>query len=200
VARTAAIVLIEPFEVPPVADDAFVAGWERARAFLAERGAARASVLHRALRADVTLRFVHTALVDSSAAWRDAVRHRAQPGADTPFPAHGGLYATDAEDGEPDGAGGVLLISPSEVPGGDEERFAAAWGAVQDLLAPRQGYLGSRLHRAIEPGGYSFVPVVRWSSPLMYARALQQPEIERAIAALPVPTQPALYLRHGGPA
>jgi hypothetical protein len=196
VARTPATVLIEAFEVPPDADAAFVAGWERARAFLAERDAARASALHRALRADVALRFVHTALVDSPAAWRDAV----QPGAGTPFPAHGGLYDVEAEDGEPDGAGGVLLIAPSEVPGGEEERFAAAWSAVRDLLAPRQGYLGSRLHRAIEPGRYPYVPVVRWSSPLMHARALQQPEIEQAIAALPSAANPALYLRHDGAA
>jgi len=193
VASTAAVVLIEAFEVPPDADDAFVAAWEHARASLAERDAAHTSALHRALRADVTLRFVHTALVASPAAWRDA-------GAELPFPAHAGLYEADSEDGEPDGAGGVLLICPSEVPVGEEERFTIAWSAARELLAPRQGYLGSRLHRAIESGRYRFVPVVRWSSPLMYARALQQPEIAQAIAALPFAGQAALYLRHDGAA
>lgn len=192
-AQPPASILIEAFEVPPDADDAFVAAWERARALPAERGAARASALHRALRADVTLRFVHTALVDSPAAGWDA-------GAELPFPGHAGRYDADDEDGEPDGAGGVLLICPYAVPAGEEERFAIAWGTVRALLAPRQGYLGSRLHRSTGPARYRSVPVVRWSSPLMYARALQDPEIAQAIAALPFPGQPALYLRHGGAA
>ena len=66
---------------------------------------------------------------------------------------------------------------------------------MRELLAPRQGYLGSRLHRGAA-GGFRFVAVVRWSSPLMHARALREPEIAEAVAALPSPG--ALYLRHGG--
>jgi hypothetical protein len=38
------------------------------------------------------------------------------------------------------------------------------------------------------------VAVVRWSSPLMYARALKDAEIVGAIAALPFAREPALYL------
>jgi hypothetical protein len=65
---------------------------------------------------------------------------------------------------------------------------------VRALLAARQGYLGARLYRSDGPTGFRFVAVVRWSSPLMYARALQQPEIADAAAALPFPFQSALYL------
>ena len=42
--------LINPLEVPPEADEAFVAGWERE------------SALYRALRADVDFRFVEIAI------------------------------------------------------------------------------------------------------------------------------------------
>ena len=175
-ASAPAAVLIEAFDVPPHADDAFVAAWER--------DAARTGALYRALRADVTLRFVHISPV--------AVEDAAVPGA--------GLYEIDDEDGEPGGAGGVLLICPYAVPVGEEDRFATAWSAVRELLAPRQGYLGSRLHRSTGTDGFRFVPVVRWSSPLMHARALREPEIAEAIAALPFPGRPALYLRHGGDA
>jgi hypothetical protein len=63
---------------------------------------------------------------------------------------------------------------------------AGAWEPFRALLAPRQGYLGSRLYRA-EDGD---VALVRWSSPLMYARALREPEIGAAAEGLDA----ALYL------
>jgi hypothetical protein len=76
----------------------------------------------------------------------------------------------------------------------DHERLAAAWEALRALLADRQGYLGARLFRSEEPAELPVVGVVRWSSPLMYARALAQDEVSAARAALPVPSRPALYL------
>lgn len=199
-ARTPAVILIDAFEVPPPADDAFAADWERARQFLAAAGAVTSIALHRALRDDVALRFVDVAAVESPATWRDAVRDPGFPGAAMPFRAHPGLYGVDAEDGEPDGAGGVLLICPFTVPAADDERFAAGWNGVRELFAPRQGYLGTRLHRSLGEADFRFVAVVRWSSPLMFARALQEPETEQAIAAMPCAGRPALYLRHAGAA
>jgi hypothetical protein len=85
-------------------------------------------------------------------------------------------YELVHEDGEPAGAGGVVLVAfPQD-----------AWEPLRALLAPRQGYLGSRLYRA----GARQVALVRWSSPLMYARALREPEIGAAAAGLDA----ALYL------
>jgi hypothetical protein len=78
------------------------------------------------------------------------------------------------EDGEPLGAGGVVLVAFVD--------DAAGWESLRELLAPRQGYLGSRLY----PGG----ALVRWSSPLMWARALRDPRIGAAAAGLDA----ALYL------
>jgi hypothetical protein len=92
------------------------------------------------------------------------------------------------EVGTPDVAGGVVLIEPFEVPEGDEERFLAAWERLRAARAQQRGYLGSRLYRA-EPG---FVDFTRWSSPLMYARALALPGVQEA--ATPFASHPALYL------
>jgi heme oxygenase (mycobilin-producing) len=130
----------------------------------------RATGLYRALRSDVTFRFVGVAA------------------------AGGQDYDVVHEDGRPDGHGGVVLIDPFAVPDGDDERFLAGWGRVRDLLAQRPGYLGTRLHRSVGPADYRFVDIARWSSPLAFARAMQRPEIERAAAAIPFPSHPALYL------
>ena len=78
------------------------------------------------------------------------------------------------EDGEPVGAGGVLLVAFLA------EADDATWESLQPLLAPRQGYLGTRRYR----GGSGSVALVRWSSPLMYARALRDPAIGAAAAGL----------------
>ena len=127
--------------------------------------------LLRALRADDALRYVAL-------------------GPDLDAPAYDVVH----EDGEPEQAGGVRLIAFFEVPDGGDRRLGEGWERVRALLAARQGYIGSRLYRSADPAGFRFVALVRWSSPLMYARALQQPEVADAAAALPFPFQSALYL------
>lgn len=161
---------IAGFAVAPAAEEGFLTAWS----------AAPSGALYRALRSDVALRFVAFG------------SEREIPGF---APAFAAGYERIAGDGEVDGAGGVLLIAPFAVPGGDEVRGVAPWERARALLAPRQGYLGTGLHGAPDA---PFVAVVRWSSPLMYARALQQPEIERAVAAVPSLSRPALYLRVDG--
>ncbi len=94
-------------------------------------------------------------------------------------------YEVMAEDGDVDGAGGVRLV----------ELFAdaselTAWAALHALLRDRQGYLGTRVHR----GAADLVALLRWSSPLMYQRALQQPEVAAVVAALGFERRAALYL------
>jgi hypothetical protein len=172
--------LIAVFELPPDADEAFISEWEHAR----DRSALATTALHRALRSDVPLRFVEVARVESTDAEIPAL----------PSPAHAALYEVVHEHGDIDGAGGVLLVDPFEVPAGEDEDFLAGWERVRELFAARQGYLGTRLHRSVGPAGFRFVAIVRWSSPLMFARTLQQPEVEAATAAMPFPGYPALYL------
>jgi hypothetical protein len=171
-----------------------VAGWELARDFLAARDAFSSTALHRALRADATLRFVNVARVKSVAAWQEAVTDPDFPGAALPFTAHPALYEIVREEGEPEGAGGVVFIDLADVPAGEDARFLTDWERVRELLAVRQGFLGARVLRSLGPADFRLVTIVRWSSPLMYARTLQQPEIAEALAASPFPSHRALYL------
>jgi hypothetical protein len=140
------------------------------------------SAVYRALRADVTLRFVQIAPAEDP------------PPAALPFPAHSGVYEIAHEDGEPEGAGGTVLITPFDVPADGDEEFVGHWERLRALFAQRQGYLGARLDRSSGPADFRFVAIVRWSSPLMYARTLQQPAVEEAMAAQPFPGRPALYI------
>ena len=148
---------IAAVEVPPEADAAFVAD-RRER-----------SSLHRALRRDVALRFVELGEPEAEHA----------PAA---FPAHAGLYEVVGEEGEPEGAGGVLLISFLEVPAGEDDRLLASRRRVREAWADRRGYLGTRLYRSPADADFRVVEITRWSSPLMYARALREPEVVDALA------------------
>jgi heme oxygenase (mycobilin-producing) len=160
--------LISAFEVPPDADEDFIAAWESATGD-------RATALHRALRADVDFRFVEVARWDSNGAARPS------------------LYEIAREHATPDVEGGVVLINPFEVPDGEEERFLAGWDRAWELLARQRGYLGTRLHRSIGAADFRFVEIARWSSPLMFARALKRPDVQAAAQAIPFRSHPALY-------
>jgi heme-degrading monooxygenase HmoA len=190
-----ATTLINAFEVPPEADEPFVAGWERARDFLAGRDGFRATALHRALRPDARFRFVNVAVIDTPQAWQEAIADPGFPGREMPFRAHPGLYDVAHQDGLPDGDEGVLLINPFDVPDGEDERFLGAWERAREVLAAQPGYQGTRLHRALAPlAHFRFVNVARWSSPLAFSTAVQLPAFQAAATAMPFPSYPALYL------
>jgi heme-degrading monooxygenase HmoA len=156
--------LITAFVVPPDADEAFVSEWE-------PPAGCSTAALHRALREDVDFRFVEVAQVDAP---------------------REGVYEVVREDATPDVEGGVVLINLFEVPEADDERFLAGWDRARDALADQRGYLGTRLHRSVGAAEFRFVNIARWSSPLMFSRALQRPEFQQA-AAMPFPAHPALY-------
>ena len=101
--------------------------------------------LYRALRANVRYRFVVVA--------------------------PGSCYEIAHADGDPDGAGGVVLVEPFAVPPGEDQRFLAAWREAHATLAAQRGYLGARLYRRAAPGEPRWIEMARWSSPLMYSRA-----------------------------
>ena len=104
------------------------------------------------------------------------------------------MYEIVREDGAPDGTEGVILINPFEVPEGDDERFLDGWGRARDRLSLRPGYLGTRLHRSLAPADLRFVSIARWSSPLAFANAVQQAEVQQAEAAIDFRSHPSLYL------
>ena len=153
-------------EVAPGDDEAFEASWEPPAGY-------RTASLHRALRSDVAFRFVELAVLD-------------EPGADR--------YEVVREDGTPDVEGGAVLIEPYEVAAAEDARFLDGWDRARAALAGQRGYIGARLHRSLGDAGLRFVDVARWSSPLMFARALERPEFRQAAEALPYASHPALYL------
>ena len=120
--------------------------------------------LYRALRDDVPFRFV--------ALGGDA----------------GAPYEVVHEDGAPEGAGGVVLIDPFDVPADADAAFLADWHADRAALATHRGYQGTRLYRAVGPAEFRFVAFSRWSSPLAFARAAGGPSV----------AHPAMYLRVPG--
>jgi heme-degrading monooxygenase HmoA len=160
---------ITAYEVDPRDDDAFLAAC-----------GSRGGALLRALREDADFRFVELGGVEAVA--------------DLPWRAHAGDYEVAREDGTADVAGGVLLINPFEVPPEADERFLAGWDRARAVLARQRGYLGTRLHRSAGPADFRFVNVARWSSPLMFSRALARPEFADAAQAIPFASHPALYL------
>jgi len=187
------VTLINAFEVPPQADEPFVAGWERARDFLAGRQGFTSTALHRALAPDAEFRFVNVARVDSPQTWQQAIADPAFPGGQMPFRAHPSLYEIVFDDGAPDGEDGAILINPFEVPPGQDDRFLHGWHAAREVLAGQPGYLGTRMHRSLAPADFRFVNIARWSSPLAFSKAVQQPEFQQAAAAVGSAGHPALY-------
>lgn len=166
--------VIDAFSVDPASDDDFIAGWERARELLVARGACREMVLYRALRRDVELRFVSFARVPSRGAWEQALSDPAQAAFAT------SLYELAREHGMHGIEGGVLLIAPVSPPDDEHERMLEDWGRARVVLEEQRGYLGSRLYRSVGPADFLFVELARWSSPLMFARGLQRPDLQRA--------------------
>jgi heme-degrading monooxygenase HmoA len=189
----ASTVLINAFEVPLEADEPFIAGWERARDFLAARSGFSATALHRALREDVDFRFVNVARVDSPNAWAQAISDPDFPGGEMPFKAHPGLYDVVHEDGAPDASDGVILINAFEVSDEADEAFVAGWNDARETLAGQPGYLGTRLHRSLGPADFRFVNIARWSSPLAFSKAIGQPGFAERAREMPFASHPALY-------
>ena len=92
------VVLINAFEVHDGQDEAFLAAWERTRAFLATQPGYLSTRLHRSLSPAADFRFVNVAVWQSPQAFQAAT---SQPGfteAAIPFPFHASLYQAVHED------------------------------------------------------------------------------------------------------
>ena len=87
------VVLINTFEVPPEADERFVAGWDAARRLLSGHRGYLGTRLHRSV-GPADFRFVNIARWSSPLAFSKAVAHpRFSEAADAlPFPSHPALY------------------------------------------------------------------------------------------------------------
>ncbi len=87
------VVLINPFEVPPGADDEFMRGWETARGFLSQQEGYIGTRLHRSLAPDAEFRFVNVAQWASPGAFQAAAQSPTfRELAAVPYPNHPALY------------------------------------------------------------------------------------------------------------
>jgi heme oxygenase (mycobilin-producing) len=189
------VVLINLFAVPATADDGFVAGWERARDFLAGQDGYLSTELHRSLAPDADFRFVNVAQWRSAGAFEAAMSQPDFPGRELPFAAHPGLYRVVREDPPPAGdADGVVLINAFEVPADGDERFLAGWGPTREFLRGEPGYLATRLHRSMDPrADFRFVNVARWAGAREFQAAIGQRGFREVSAAIPYRAHPGLY-------
>jgi heme-degrading monooxygenase HmoA len=96
--RREPVVLINAFEVPEGADEAFLQGWERARELLRTQEGYLSTKLHRSLSPDADFRFVNVALWESEQAFQDATSQPEFGSAPVPFPFHASLYEVVRED------------------------------------------------------------------------------------------------------
>ena len=92
------IVLINAFEVPDGQDEAFLEGWEQARAFLATQPGYLSTRLHRSLSPAADFRYVNVAVWQSPQAFQAAISQPGFMNASIPFPAHPSLYQVVRED------------------------------------------------------------------------------------------------------
>lgn len=74
--NAAPVILINAFEVPEGEDEVFLAGWERAHAFLSTQEGYIWTRLHRSLSPGADFRFVNIALWQSQQAFQAATSRR----------------------------------------------------------------------------------------------------------------------------
>jgi heme-degrading monooxygenase HmoA len=92
------VVLINAFEVPEGQDEAFLAAWERSRAFLSTQPGYLCTRLHRSLSPAADFRFINVALWQSPQAFQAATSQPGFTDAPVPFPFHPSLYEVVRED------------------------------------------------------------------------------------------------------
>lgn len=69
----------------------------------------------------------------------------------------------------------VVLINAFEVPRGKEAEALASWRKSRDFLKEQPGYIGTRLHRNIDPDGkFHLVNVARWRSAADFKAATER--------------------------
>jgi len=194
-AQQTPLTLINAFEVPPQADEQFVAAWSRARDLLAPQPGYGGAILHRALAPDARFRYVNLGHWQTLDHFRSATQTAGIRADAFPFPAHPGLYqvVTSEQRLSNGNNSSVTLINLFEVEPDQDEQFIAGWQAARDQLSRRPGYLDTTLHRSIKPDvDFRFVNVAHWASADAFQAAITDPAFGAA-ARLPYPAYPALY-------
>lgn len=88
----------------------------------------------------------------------------------------------------------VVLINTFEVPEGSDNEFLVGWEAAKNFMEQQKGYLGTTLHRSVDPKArFRFVNVAEWESPQDFAAALAHPDFVELHENIPFPHYPSLY-------
>jgi heme-degrading monooxygenase HmoA len=191
---TGPVTLINAFEVPAAADQAFVAAWTQARDRLATLPGYGGATLHRALLPGARFRYVNVGLWQTAGHFRTATAAAGIRAGTFPFPAHPGLYqAVAAEQRLTNGHAMVTLINPFQVPPADDHKFVTRWDAAREHLCWQPGYHGTTLYRAVQPDTrFRYVNIAHWASADAFTSAVAHPGF-RAATPVPYPASPALY-------
>ena len=167
----ARISLIEP----PDDEAAFLASWREERASLGAR-------LLRSHSPNADFRFAELAprQADPPAVAARVVSSR---------------YQTVVDDLPPRADFTYALVNPFEVPEAEDDVFIPAWTGVRNLVKGRPGYVGSRLHRSLDPGArYRFINVAPWASVEAFTSAVADPAFARAARAIYHRAHPSLFV------
>jgi heme-degrading monooxygenase HmoA len=156
-------------------DDAFERAWRETRAPLGAR-------LYRAHASSAEFPWAEIAPGDP-------------PRPDLPAATVSAVYEAVIDDLPPDATGEVVWINVYELPPEEDESFVAGWTRVRDIVAVRPGYVGSRLHRAIDPGAtFRWVNVAPWSDLEEFTAAVATPAFAEAATAIYHQAHPGLFV------
>lgn len=90
----------------------------------------------------------------------------------------------------------VTLINPFEVPEGREDDCLAFWERAARYLRHRQGFISTRLHKAVSPGArFHFINVAEWESIECFQNAVESEGFKELTAPYmeTFPHYPGLY-------
>jgi heme-degrading monooxygenase HmoA len=107
---------------------------------------------------------------------------------------HSARYERSVDDLADDRLGGCVLVNAFEVPEGDDAEFVALWTATRDTVRPLDGYIGSRLHRAVDAAAeFRFVNVAPWRDVDAFTAAVASLPFLRASREIYHRAHPSLF-------
>jgi heme-degrading monooxygenase HmoA len=127
-------------------------------------------------------------------AYAELVPDELGPADGLPGRAVGGRYEPCVDDLPQGATGGCVLVNAFEVGDDEVEEFIARWTAVRNTVVPLRGYVGSRLHRAVDPRArFSFINVAPWRDVDSFTAAVASTDFLHASREIYHQAHPSLY-------
>lgn len=116
------------------------------------------------------------------------------PPPELPARAHTAVYAPVVDDLHVEITHDCVWVNPYEVEPEHDAAFIAGWTATRDTVRGRPGYIGSRLHRALDPGArFRFVNVAPWGDLDTVTAAVATTAFAESATAIYHQAHPSLY-------